>query len=391
MELERKSLEATIDTITDATDEAPFGGFTAVASDASRDRDGENLTQDEWITPLPDHITIDVDHGMSVATTVGSAHPYFSDSGEMMIQASFSSLARAQEVRTLINEGHIKTVSVACLVDKSKKSGTPKRELLNVGIVAIPSNRNAVILASKAFAPQSAVEAAQQLLLAIKAGTAAGNSDGAMVQAIHDAAGHLGAACIVVEVPVEQGPGDPSGTDDGANKSFTKAESVVLKDADDDPRKLLAGIDAILDQAIGLTANIDRQSLPEPVGQALDLLVGAEESVDALMDLMGVYDPDDAEDTAMRVAALSEGITLEAFQAALAFITSKTPSDEIVTGEPLADSPADLPVEKAATAADVAPVPADEAASEAADDDAVTVEKRAAHMAMLMWADSLDS
>ncbi|HEX4560036.1 MAG TPA: hypothetical protein VH166_12810 [Mycobacterium sp.] len=49
--------------------------------------------------------------------------------------------------------------------------------------------------------------------------------DAAMVQAIHDAAGHLGASCIVVEVPVEDdlSEGGEDGQNDGANKCATLA------------------------------------------------------------------------------------------------------------------------------------------------------------------------
>jgi hypothetical protein len=227
METERKSLEATIQTVTDATADAPFGGFTAIASDASLDRDGEILTRDEWITPLPDHITVDADHGMSVATTVGSAHPYFSPDGKLMVNAAFSSLARAQEVRTLINEGHINTVSVACLVDKSKKPGTPKRELLNVGVVSIPSNRNALILASKA------ASLFRGGLSAVLKGESADIDPVEMNQAIHNASVHLGALCAKSEVPVDdQDEQDEDGADDGANKALAmevEAKALALK------------------------------------------------------------------------------------------------------------------------------------------------------------------
>jgi len=133
----------------DEKDYGPNGGFTAVLSTPSEDRDGDELFREEWKDFTFDRYTLDMDHGMSVAETVGSFTPYF-DGQKMMMDAYFSSIPRAQEVRTLVDEGHIRTVSVAFMVDKSKKSGTPRRELLNAGIVAIPSNRDAVILASKA-------------------------------------------------------------------------------------------------------------------------------------------------------------------------------------------------------------------------------------------------
>jgi hypothetical protein len=221
--VERKSLDATIDSITEPTDAKPFGGFVAIASDESLDRDGERLYKSEWVTPLPDHITVDMDHGMSVATTIGSARPYFKGNA-LMIDASFSSIERAQEVRTLVFEKHIKTVSVAALVDRSQKSGTPRRELLNVGIVAIPANKNAVILDSKA--------AFRAGLDAILSGKSLGGGDGALVQAIHDASGHLGAACVVVPVVADDdgmSEDGESGAEDGANKSLAQALKLRLK------------------------------------------------------------------------------------------------------------------------------------------------------------------
>lgn len=134
------------------SEEYPHGGFTAVLSTPNMDRDGDELLREEW-QDLPDRIPIDVDHGMSVASTVGSGHPYWdTESGRMMIDVAFSSIPRAQETRSLVKEGHISGISVAFMTDKTKKDGVPKRELLNAGIVAIPANRDAVILSAKEFA-----------------------------------------------------------------------------------------------------------------------------------------------------------------------------------------------------------------------------------------------
>lgn len=74
-----------------------------------------------------------------------------------------------------------------------------------------------------------------------------------------------------------------------------RAQEVNAKraDADEDPTALLAALDATLDEACNLVAGIDRESLPAEVVQALDLLVAAELTVDELMDMLGVLDPDD--------------------------------------------------------------------------------------------------
>lgn len=215
-------------TITDpdsATD-APNGGFTAVLSTPSIDRDGDELARDEWVEPLPDRITLDVDHEMSVQGTIGSARPYFDDAGRLMIDAAFASTPKAQEVRSLIREGHVNSVSVAFMTDRSKKDGTPRRELLNAGVVAIPSNRDAVILSAKEFAslrqeievndPTANVAAAVEHMgrYAAKAGARNSQADSKMIQAIHDAASLLGAACIS-----EAAPASGDGADEGANKA----------------------------------------------------------------------------------------------------------------------------------------------------------------------------
>jgi hypothetical protein len=67
------------------------------------------------------------------------------------VSGTYSSLDRAQEVRTLVNEGHIRTTSVAFMTKKVTKGGQARtvRELLNGAFVAIPSNREALVVNSK--------------------------------------------------------------------------------------------------------------------------------------------------------------------------------------------------------------------------------------------------
>jgi len=137
----------------DTKDDGP-GEFEAVLSAPTVDRDGE-VIDPKAFEPLPDHITIDVDHGMSVGTTVGSGVPFY-DGDLLMFRGTFSSLPRAQEVRTLVQEGHIRKMSVAFRdAERDEKDGIPhitRAELLNAAIVPIPSNREADILAAKAEA-----------------------------------------------------------------------------------------------------------------------------------------------------------------------------------------------------------------------------------------------
>jgi len=165
------------------TDDAFPGEFEVILSAQTLDRDGETLLQKDWKTPLPEWISFDIDHGMSVATTVGSGAPTFNDAGDIAVRGSYSSLQRAQDVRTLVGEKHVRTVSVAFMSEPSTEKGAPKgtkvRELLNGAFVAVPSNREALILSSKGM----------------KLGARNSASDAEHIQAMHDHAAALGAAC----------------------------------------------------------------------------------------------------------------------------------------------------------------------------------------------------
>jgi hypothetical protein len=194
-------------TITNTDDEGP-GSFEVVLSTPAKDRDGDELAAEDWKLPLPEHITFDTDHGMSVASTVGSGVPSIED-GKLVVRGTYSSLPRAQEVRTLVKEGHIRTTSVAFMSEKLAKDASGKsrtvRELLNGAFVAIPSNREALVLSSKA--------------LEAKAGARHSAADMAHIQAIHDAALALGAM-----------PADSSDAAEGATggKEAAQVETKTL-------------------------------------------------------------------------------------------------------------------------------------------------------------------
>jgi hypothetical protein len=129
----------------------PNGSFEVILSAPTLDRDGEVIDTGAF-EPLPKHITFDIDHGLSTATTVGSGEPRYED-GVLKVSGTFSSIPRAQEVRTLVNEGHIRTTSVAFMAPKREvKDGVPhivSAEILNGAFVPVPSNRESVVLAAK--------------------------------------------------------------------------------------------------------------------------------------------------------------------------------------------------------------------------------------------------
>lgn len=152
-----------------ADDESSDSGtFEVILSTPTRDRDGEEVKSEEWVQPLPDHITFDIDHGMSVATTVGSGVPSINDDGQLVVRGSWASTDLAQTTRTLVNEGHIKTTSVAFMRRKSTKgNGGVERELLNGAFVAVPANPEALVLVSKSL--ESAAEPSVVAQLVAKA------------------------------------------------------------------------------------------------------------------------------------------------------------------------------------------------------------------------------
>lgn len=248
-------------------EETPNGSFHIILSTAAKDRDGEQLHPQEWEQPLPARITMDVDHGMSVASTVGSGVPSI-ENGELHVRGTYSSVPRAQEVRTLVNEGHIDRTSVAFLrktATDAKGAKSVKRELLNGAFVAIPANDEARVLASKAAGA--------------KVGARNSASDSQMIQAIHNHAAGLGAQC------------------NAGGKSADGRKDADTEQADD-PGALAQGVDAAIDEAIDLLAQVDVTTLPEPVQQAVALIQSADATVDQLLAVLGVADPDEGDQTA---------------------------------------------------------------------------------------------
>lgn len=240
-----------------ADDTSEHGEADVILSTRAKDRDGDELLSNEWISPLPDYITFDTDHGMSVATTVGGGEPFINDKGQLQVRVGFSSIDRAQETRTLVNERIIRNVSVTFLQRKNE-DGNIERELLNGSFVPIPSNTEAVILSSKsadlttvetksgpdggsdADDEQTGVEAvlrnaltsintAVQLHNGQEAPGAMSSDDGTYphLQLIHDAAVKLGGNCASMAPPVAE-----EGQAWGANSPTISAPTTSGKSAD---------------------------------------------------------------------------------------------------------------------------------------------------------------
>ena len=201
----------------------PNGEFDVILSAPSLDRDGE-IIDAKVFDPLPDHITFDIDHGMSTATTVGSGVPEYLPDGRLRVKGTYSSIPRAQEVRTLVREGHIRTTSVAFMgAVREEKDGVPhiiKAELLNGAFVPIPSNRESVVLSAKSFTDRTVDEKATK-------------SD--RLQSIHDLAVQNGATCSskANATPAPEAPSVEDGkspASDVVEQARLRAELALLAD-----------------------------------------------------------------------------------------------------------------------------------------------------------------
>lgn len=173
----------------------PNGSFDVILSAPTLDRDGE-VIDSKVFEPLPDHITFDIDHGMSTATTVGSGTPFY-DGDVLRVKGTYSSIPRAQEVRTLVREGHIRTTSVAFMSAKrEEKDGVQhivRAELLNGAFVPIPSNRESVVLSAKSHEAKVAPTSPPPPVKVWRKGHGMTANDlrSALESAVREAHGHL--------------------------------------------------------------------------------------------------------------------------------------------------------------------------------------------------------
>jgi HK97 family phage prohead protease len=224
-----------------AETDSPNGAFEVVLSAATLDRDGE-IIDSRAFDPLPEHVPFDIDHGMTVQTTVGSGQPYYAEDGSLRVKGTFASTPLAQEVRTLVAEGHIRTTSVTFMAaertkDEKSVDHVTRAELLNGTFTPIPSNREAVVLSAKAF--EAAVDE--------KVGARNSASDASKIQ-----------GCTTPPwTSARPAPARPSPTPQGRRGRRR-------------PRRLAASVDATLDEAINLLADVDTSGLPEPVARPSD-------------------------------------------------------------------------------------------------------------------------
>lgn len=161
--------------------EDPTGEFEAILSAPTLDRDGEIIEKGAF-EPLPKSIPVHAFHDFH--DPVGVAQPFY-DGDMLKVRGYFASTARAQEIRTLVTEGVIGSMSVGFMgADRKEKDGVPtisKAEILEGSFVSIPSNRDAAVLVAKQWEE--------------KLGARNSASDASRIQNAHDLFVELGAKC----------------------------------------------------------------------------------------------------------------------------------------------------------------------------------------------------
>lgn len=163
-----------------STGDSGSGTFEGIMSAPVLDRDNE-IIDTLAFDPLPAHITIDIDHGLTVEKTVGSGEPYYDTDGLLKVKGAFASTPLGQVTRTLVKEGHIRHMSVAfrgAVRELDEESGIThirKGELINCTITGIPANMATAVVA--------------------KVGARNAAKDLERLQATHDHMVELGATC----------------------------------------------------------------------------------------------------------------------------------------------------------------------------------------------------
>ena len=178
----------------------PNGAFEAVLSAPTLDRDGE-IIDAKAFEPLPASIPVHAFHDFN--DPIGRGVPVYEDD-TLYLRGVFASTPRAQEIRTLVSEGVIASMSVGFMgASRSEKDGVPhitQGELLEGSFVSVPSNREAAVLVAKGMEG--------------KVGARNSQKDAERLQAAHDTLVELGAACKAAEsepaAPAETISTDPA-------------------------------------------------------------------------------------------------------------------------------------------------------------------------------------
>jgi hypothetical protein len=197
------------------------GGFEAIASTPSLDRDGEVLAG-HCFAPLPKTIPVHLDHQLNAANVIARATPHYRGN-DLLISAAFSASREAQAVRAKVVEGTLDSISVVFRgLEWQTITGVRTLihgELLSADLVSIPSQRDARVLSTRGYSipsrhglraevDRALVEAelalaevdldeADRVLrgVGLRSGARNSQTDAQRLQSIHDMAVANGASC----------------------------------------------------------------------------------------------------------------------------------------------------------------------------------------------------
>jgi HK97 family phage prohead protease len=126
--------------------------YELIASDETRDRHGEVIKADGWILDdFKENAPMLWNHD-AWGTPAGSFKNIRVEDKKLKMVASFASTEKGKEIKTLFDEGHLKTFSVGFMVkerDEKDPSIITKALLLEVSAVPIPANPKAKLTSSK--------------------------------------------------------------------------------------------------------------------------------------------------------------------------------------------------------------------------------------------------
>lgn len=120
--------------------------FTFVASDETVDRQGESLPMDAWdLRNFKKNPVLLVNHDYKVENIVGSAKKIRVENGQLIFDAVFHEITTlAKEVKKMVEDGWLKTVSVGFMRKAGKSEKDPMtNELFEVSLVPVPANPSA--------------------------------------------------------------------------------------------------------------------------------------------------------------------------------------------------------------------------------------------------------
>ena len=127
------------------------GEILGIASSEAQDRDGEVIKQTGWdLNNFEKNPVLLASHNHQ-SFPIGKATGIAIEDGKLMFKAVFSKATQeAKEAYALVKEGILNTFSVGFIprdYEKDNSSVITKAELLEISLVSIPSNPEAVVLA----------------------------------------------------------------------------------------------------------------------------------------------------------------------------------------------------------------------------------------------------